>query len=581
MMESMLALVVLAALGLMALLLWLNSRLQDQARRQQIVNELARPTGFEYDIHTRRLVETAALADLLGGFSNGYRDMIQENFPQGAVDSGLIYADDGQRYLEFFQRLRDGDMEQGQIELRLRNSYTGVYIWCRVTVQRLHKGGHRSCKVVGVVQDLRYTDPLTGIDNKSKFEQDAQRLLQKNRGGYAFVLLDLKNFKLFNEVNGYHQGDLLLRHMAEVAQRLTEPGELCAHAFSDRFFLLWRYEGKQQIVDRVQEAVARIGDYQRTGSRYVVAAYAGIFVVSDGTIPIYSIVDRARIAQLEVKASHKESVAFFEEDIKNTLVRRQEIESSMESSLEEGLFQVYIQPKYWLATGQIAGGEALVRWVNGQHIILPGDFIPLFEQNGFITQLDQYIFGQVCSIIRSWLDRGVTPVPVSVNFSRLHLYDADFAATLAQIAEAHGVPNHLLEVELTESIAFENEELLSQFINELAARDFLVSVDDFGNGYSSLAMLKNLDFKIIKLDRRFFGSGSDPARTKAVVGNVIQLSKQLEITTVAEGVETKGDIDLLQELGCDIVQGYYYARPMPAPEFTKRLAIAHLAVITE
>ena len=580
-MEWMLIPAAVLMLALVLLLLWQNSLLLEQVRQQKIAGELAKPTSFTYDLDSKRMVATPALADLFGGFSNNYSTMIQENFPQDAIENGYIYPSDAQRCLDFCQRLADGDTTHGQIELRIRNEYTGAYLWSLVTVQLLGESSKRSRKVVGMIQDLNYTDPLTGIDNKFKFEQDAQRMLQKYRGGLAFVLLDLKDFKLFNEIHGYHQGDLLLRHMADVVRACTSPDELCAHAFSDRFFLLWRYEGHPQIVARVEETIMRIGDYELSNNRCTVAAYAGIFVVNDGVIPINSIVDRARIAQLGVKASHKERVAFFDEDIKNTLVRRQELEGNMERSLSEGLFQVYVQPKYRLATGQIAGGEALVRWVSGKHIILPGDFIPLFEQNGFITQLDLYIFSQVCLMIRGWLDRGLPPVPVSVNFSRLHLYNQRFAKTLAYIAQQQGVPNNLLEIELTESIAFENETVLAQFIQDLTEQGFLVSVDDFGNGYSSLAMLKNLDFKIIKLDSKFFERGGDPQRTKAVVGNVIALSKQLDIITVAEGVETQEDIDLLRELGCDIVQGYYFSRPMPADEFTKKLALSRLAVATQ
>ncbi len=566
-----------AAIVCLFVLLRRYIKMKEKAEFYALVSEQTPPTYFEYDIKHGRMHSSLALADLYGAFSNNYKYMVMENFPECAVTSGNVHPDDCERYMAFYDAIKTGKIEKGGIELRILNDYYGKYIWSYVFVKTLKRWRGKPQKALGIILDLNYTDKLTGIDNKYKFASDATRLLAARdgynaQGQFAIVLVDLYNFKLFNEINGYDYGDMLLKHMAEVICSSTVEGELCAHFFSDHFILMLRYDGREELTARLEKILSDISRLDFLSDKsYTITPYAGVYVPDDRSISIDTAIDRARLAQVGIKGRGESNVAFFEETIKNTLVRRQEIENSMEASLQNKHFVIYIQPKYRLEDEQIYGGEALVRWKNADTLISPDEFIPLFEQNGFITKLDMYVFESVCKMQRAWINSGYTVVPISVNFSRLHIFNPQFARTLADIANAHGVPHHLLEIEITETIAFKNEQVIAKVIGELASFGFTLSIDDFGSGYSSLGMLKNLPFNAIKMDRSFFGEYTDINRAKAVIGNVITLSKQLGIVTVAEGVETKEHITFLRELQCDIVQGYYYAKPLPETEFTERL----------
>ncbi|MEG2843722.1 MAG: EAL domain-containing protein [Ruthenibacterium sp.] len=202
-------------------------------------------------------------------------------------------------------------------------------------------------------------------------------------------------------------------------------------------------------------------------------------------------------------------------------------------------------------------------------MFLPGAFISVLERNGFITKVDFHALYNVCCIIRDWIEAGITPVPVSVNFSRLHLGNRKFVRELCQVVDSVGIDRRWIEIEITETAIYDNIETLRILLNDLHQNGFTMSMDDFGSGYSSLGMLKDLPVDIIKMDGSFFTNQKDPERSKIVIGNIIRMAEELGIRIVAEGVEVQQQIDFLRELGCDMVQGYYYAKPMESVEFTQ------------
>lgn len=248
-------------------------------------------------------------------------------------------------------------------------------------------------------------------------------------------------------------------------------------------------------------------------------------------------------------------------------LKEKNIEDNMEHALENNEFIVYFQPKVELKTNKIAGAEALVRWQNSKkELIPPNEFIPIFEKNGFITKLDIYVFEEVCKTIRKWLNEGINPIPVSVNLSRMHLQNPNFLKKYKEIQEKYEVPADLLEIELTETLVFENFEQLKKVIDDIHQMGFSCSIDDFGSGYSSLNLLKEIPVDILKLDRIFFSKKNDK-RGNSVIESIISLAKKLNMTTISEGVETISQVEFLRKADCDLVQGYVYSKPLAKDDF--------------
>ncbi|MEG0323992.1 MAG: EAL domain-containing protein, partial [Raoultibacter sp.] len=261
--------------------------------------------------------------------------------------------------------------------------------------------------------------------------------------------------------------------------------------------------------------------------------------------------------------------AVYDDEVRRLLFREKQLEDMMEQAIPNKEFQVYLQPQYKLPERTIDGAEALARWVSeSEGMIFPEEFIPLFEKNGFIITLDLFVFEEVCRILQSWLDGGKPVMKVSVNCSRAHLRDRNFIDQYRQIAQKYEVPEHLINIELTESIVMEDSEFLIGVIEAIHEAGFECSIDDFGSGYSSLNMIQAIPADSLKLDKIFFRDKSkDPERTKSVVRSIVSMAKALSMDTIAEGVERWDQVEMLEDIGCDYVQGYVFACPMPVNEF--------------
>lgn len=419
---------------------------------------------------------------------------------------------------------------------------------------------------------IAYTDGLTGASNRKKFKLDAADILKASSASYALVYLDIDKFKVLNDTLGYPCGDKLLISIANIIRASISDHEAFGRGDSDQFFLLLEYANDAQIKERVvaitQEIQVSFKEQQDIGYNLVLCA--GIYVIVDKKEQINLMSDRAKHAHQLVKGSQISNVAFYNEEIRERILREKDIENKMHDALINDEFMLYLQPKYRLDDETICGAEALVRWnVGGDAVVYPDQFIPLFEKNGFITKLDLYMLEKSCIVIKNWIDAGIMPIPISINFSRVHLKNPNFVSDIAAIVSRYKVPPKLIEVELTESTMLDNEDVLIDLLNDLHEHGFTLSMDDFGSGYSSLGLLKNLSVDTVKLDKTFFTRYLSLSRAKIVISNMIIMTKELGIFTVAEGVETQENIDLLRELGCDIVQGYYFARPMPSKELDR------------
>lgn len=425
---------------------------------------------------------------------------------------------------------------------------------------------------------IAYTDSITGGFTSARFELELEHL-KKHFHPFAFISMDIRKFKLINDSFGSAKGNRVLKHVFDTVSRYLKDGEFISRISSDTFNLVLNTTNQSEIRQRLEEITNAANAFNdNLEFPYFLPVDYGIYMTDDRNFDVITIRDRSNSARKtnKHKGDQRLCTCVFYNDLELLHMQREkEIENSMEHALENNEFVIYLQPKVSLNSSKIAGAEALVRWNSpDKGLIPPGDFIPFFEKNGFITRLDLYVFESVCKLLRKWIDLGINPMPISVNLSRNHLQQPDFLVKFKNIQDKYDIPPELLELELTETIVFENLEALKQVISEIHRLGFRCSMDDFGSGYSSLAVLKEVPVDILKLDRTFFDKENDP-RGNDVVETVIELAKKLGMTTVAEGVETIPQVDFLRTTECDIVQGFVFSRPVPVNEFEKTWSPAH------
>lgn len=294
----------------------------------------------------------------------------------------------------------------------------------------------------------------------------------------------------------------------------------------------------------------------------------GIYCVEDNQSDILACIDRAGIACKSIKGGYKSACMFFDEQLLLQMHEEQDIVRKMGPAMTNGEFIVYLQPKIDLRVNRFHGAEALVRWNDPQKgLISPVVFIPIFERNRFIVKLDLMVLESVCIMLSKWIQEGIQPLPISVNISLVTLYHNEFLINLTNIINRYEVPARLIELELTESIVFQNLEFVRDILLDLKSKGFSIAIDDFGTGYSSLNVLQFFPADVIKLDRAFLMSKSNDETGKIVIASMVKLAKDLNMKVVAEGVETEEQIDFLKQVDCEIAQGYYFAKPMPVEEY--------------
>lgn len=406
-------------------------------------------------------------------------------------------------------------------------------------------------------------DPLTGLYNKESFYIKASQILEKNPScQYDMVVADSQNFKVINERLGLDVGDRVLCHMANRYQSAVHDHGICTRLHDDVFAiliehgdeswkpqLLWQWDEKPDNIP-LQNLVIKYGIYENV----------------DRAISPSGMCDRAILALNRVKKLYGKNISIYDDSFRSSLLREQQILDSMEQALTDHQFQIYYQPKYDINTEHISGAEALVRWIHPElGFLSPGEFIPLFEKNGFITKVDFYVWEEACKNLLKWKNEGRQSIPVSVNISRADFSIPDLAEKITDLADKYCIDRELLHLEITESVYMDEPQSIIQTIDTLRTNGFKIEMDDFGSGYSSLNMLSELSIDILKLDMKFIQKSSEDKRN--ILGFIISLSKWMNLTTIAEGVETQEHIDKLRRFGCDYVQGYFFAKPMPAAEF--------------
>ena len=410
------------------------------------------------------------------------------------------------------------------------------------------------------------TDELTGLYNRKGFIRRAQESLRSaGEGEYVLLLADIENFRGINERVGEREADELLRYMARMLPGLApEEGSVCGRYAGDQFVLLIRNSPPDSAEGLRDFDLALRGEAPVGG----VKINYGLCRSVDGK-NIVTDCEHAKLALQSVKNQYGKFFAVYEPIMSRTESRRRMIEESMNDGIENHHFEVWYQPKHDTSTGELIGAEALVRWRHPEYgMISPAEFIPVLENNGFVTTLDRYVWDTVCGDLRAWLDEGLEPVPVSVNASRRDFLLMNDLSVLTDPVERCQLDRKLLHVEVTESLYTEDAELIIPRVKAVRDAGFSIEMDDFGSGYSSLGMLHRLPIDILKLDISFI---RDIENQKDIVETMIYLARTLQLKTVAEGVENEDELNILRDMGCDYIQGYYFSRPLPRDEFREYL----------
>lgn len=381
----------------------------------------------------------------------------------------------------------------------------------------------------------------------------------------AFIQFDVERFKMINEIHGVEMGDELLKFINDSLGVICTEEQPYCRLTADVFMIVTVFASDEELMGFIRRIESMLSGYKGLEYRLVF----GIAVAEDRTIHTRRHGDNASLVRQLIKGNALNNVGFYNGRMKSELHKKQTIEEDMQKALLGNEFVMYLQPKHSISSGKIIGAEALARWLHPQKgMISPADFIPVFEENGFILKLDQFIWENACKKLRAWLDAGIDNVPISINISREYIRTFDIAKAISDLIEKYAIPTRLLELEITESAESVG---IEEVVWKLKDAGFTMLMDDFGSGYSSLNMLKTTPFDVLKIDRSFLSQFMESDRGRKIISHTISMSRDIGLGIVAEGVETIEQARFLRECGCDTAQGFFYSRPIPADEFDRRL----------
>lgn len=408
-------------------------------------------------------------------------------------------------------------------------------------------------------------DNLTGLWNREYFFEMVTKTLRDNPSiEFLLIVSDIHRFKMFNDILGKKTGDDLLITIAEGFRERRLPLWLMARIGGDRFALMMPVAdyNEERFLQTTQKIVEQ-RDYALT-----VHFYLGVYHIKDLTLGVADMCDRAFLALESIKGNMRKNIAYYDEEIRKKHLRDTLNEDELHRAMEEQQFVIYLQPQIDTITNRLVGGEALARWISPKRgMIPPSEFIPAFEENCMIAQLDYYLWEAACRQLKIWKDNGREDLSISVNISAKDFYLTDIYESITGLVEKYDIAPHNLKLEITETALVLNVNEQMALVKRLQEKGFIIEIDDFGSGYSSLNSLKNINVDVLKLDMKFFEKSDDPKRAEKIIESVVQLAHKLDMPVIAEGVEVREQVEMLQRIGCNIVQGFYYAKPMPVDEY--------------
>lgn len=418
-------------------------------------------------------------------------------------------------------------------------------------------------------------DSLTGLYNMNFFTKKVTEVLKANPSQKCVVIFaNVTRFKLVNELFGRSEGDKLLKYIGNALNDTFGNEAICGHMGADNFVILMENQLYNETI--INLILNKVNEYSIPIN---ISIRFGVYLIDDITMPIDKICDRAKLAVDAFSGNYDSFITYYDDSIREKMLREQVITNSMKAAVREQQFLVYYQPKFDLATESVIGAEALVRWIHPEYgFMSPGEFIPIFEKNGFISELDYYVWDQVCQKLVNWMETGHPLIPISVNVSRVDLYNPKLPELLYGLITKYKIPIQYLHLEITESAYTDNAKQIIEVVHQIRKLGFVIEMDDFGTGYSSLNMLSDLPIEILKLDMGFLKNNVGRSSGRSVIQFIINLAKWLGLFVVAEGVETQEQSLFLKNMGCDYAQGYYYSKPVSDSDFEKLLLETHICV---
>ena len=467
---------------------------------------------------------------------------------------------------EFRQKRLDGEWGWVRQEMHLKESTDQAIVLCYIT--DIDEEKKKDEALILEMEKTRRIDRLTGLLREKVFFHEVDDFVTNNSTeNWAMIAVDLEHFKLFNDWYGWDSGD---KYLMDVATRLngviTVLKGYAGYMGGDNYAIFIKHNPAyiEHMIKEIDDFIS--SDARRTGFLPNLGFY---FMEKDEKTSASKMYDRAAMAMNTVKGNYSKRYAIYDKSMIQEIGREMSILTDVQNGIEEREFVLYMQPQVHVPTGKITGAETLVRWKSKEKgVISPGVFIPVLEKNGFIIHLDKYIWEEVCAWQRSRIDRGLPLLPVSVNVSRVDVYSIDLVAFFIEITEKYNVPRSCIKIEITESTYAEDDAKIGKVAEQLRKAGFAVYLDDFGSGYSSLNMLKNIYVDAIKIDMQFLDMDEMNARKgETIMESVVNIARILRIPIIVEGAETEHQIALLTSMGCRYVQGYYYYKPMPLDEF--------------
>ena len=404
-----------------------------------------------------------------------------------------------------------------------------------------------------------YVDPVTLLGNENYFKENSKMFLDKLKGNRYIMTLDINKFKAINSLYGYDFCNKILNVLGEKLKAVLPQNNITCRMYSDVFAIVFDYDKDiKQLLNKIYDDISNINV---DNIKIHLSISMGIYKIKKSDTDINKILDKAYIARRQIKGTYSSNYYMFDDALEKALMKEEDIETSMEEALKNKEFKIIYQPKFSTENEKIVGAESLVRWYKNGATIMPNNFIPLFEKDKFILKLDLYIFEQVCKDLAYWKKEFDASLRISVNVSKEHFVDENFIQEYIQIANKYDVDTSNLELEITESATIDKNIDVVKIVNKIKSYGFSISLDDFGTGYSSLAMLQELPIDVIKIDKVFVDKANFDS-DKNMINYMVLIAKQMGTEIVVEGVETKEQADFIKSLGCDIIQGYYYSKPI-------------------
>lgn len=410
-------------------------------------------------------------------------------------------------------------------------------------------------------------DKLTGLLNAEGFYYHAKKFMQDKAAGYFILSVDIKNFSLVNAVLGVETSNKILKELAELLKNSLGDNAVIGRIGADVFAVCITKEDALNW----DYMIFRNGKYRSKIVNYELEFVTGIYEADNIEESVAHMYAKAKLAMREAKRKQASNIGYYEDVIENKYAEQQQIFSEKNEALKNGQFKVYLQPQCYLISGEIESAEALVRWQqpNGK-MMQPTEFIPIFEESGFIKELDEYMLKEVCGLLLRWKEEGKRLIPISVNISRVDLFDPALAFKIKNIVDGYGIDPKYVELEITETAYMDSPQMMITTMEKLQNLGFKVIMDDFGSGYSSLNMLREVPVDKLKIDLKFMEGLDESEKGRDILRFIVNMAQTLSIITVAEGVERDEQLKILHKLGCDYAQGYLYSKPISITEFEEQ-----------